>query len=162
MQPIRRFTKASIWPEAKMKNKELLRTIKFALFSASAGIIELGSFTLLNEFAKWPYWPCYLIALVLSVIWNFTLNRKFTFKSANNVPIAMLKVFAYYCVFTPVTTLLGNYLAETLGWNEYIVTILNMVLNFVTEYLYDKYVVFRGTIDTNDLAKKENVKEGKD
>ena len=142
-----------------MKNKELLRTIKFALFSASAGIIELGSFTLLNEFAKWPYWPCYLIALVLSVIWNFTLNRKFTFKSANNVPIAMLKVFAYYCVFTPVTTLLGNYLAETLGWNEYIVTILNMVLNFVTEYLYDKYVVFRGTIDTNDLAKKEASKE---
>lgn len=159
MQPIRRFTKASIWPEAKMKNKELLRTIKFALFSASAGIIELGSFTLLNEFAKWPYWPCYLIALVLSVIWNFTLNRKFTFKSANNVPIAMLKVFAYYCVFTPVTTLLGNYLAETLGWNEYIVTILNMVLNFVTEYLYDKYVVFRGSIDTNDLAKKEASKE---
>ena len=142
-----------------MKNKELLRTIKFALFSASAGIIELGSFTLLNEFAKWPYWPCYLIALVLSVIWNFTLNRKFTFKSANNVPVAMLKVFAYYCVFTPVTTLLGNYLAETAGWNEYLVTILNMVLNFVTEYLYDKYVVFRGTIDTNDLAKKEASKE---
>ena len=138
-----------------MKNKELLRTIKFALFSASAGIIELGSFTLLNEFVKWPYWPCYLIALVLSVIWNFTLNRKFTFKSANNVPIAMLKVFAYYCVFTPVTTVLGNYLAETLGWNEYVVTILNMVLNFVTEYLYDKYVVFKGSIDTNELAKKQ-------
>ncbi|MCQ2552495.1 MAG: GtrA family protein [Clostridia bacterium] len=143
----------------KEKNKELIRAIKFALFSASAGIIELGSFTLLNELTDWSYWPCYLIALVLSVIWNFTLNRKFTFKSANNVPIAMLKVFAYYCVFTPATTFLGNYLAETLLWNEYIVTILNMVLNFVTEFLYDKYVVFKDSIDTNDVAQKEAAKK---
>lgn len=130
-------------------NKELLRTIKFTLFSLSAGIIEIASFTLLNEFTNWSYWPCYLIALVLSVVWNFTLNRKFTFQSANNVPIAMAKVFAYYCVFTPVTTILGDYLAETLLWNEYVVTILNMTLNFVTEYLFDRYVVFKDSIDTN-------------
>ena len=142
-----------------MKNKqELWRAFKFLLFSASAGIIEIVSFALLNELTGWSYWPCYLIALILSVLWNFTLNRKFTFRSANNVPIAMLKVAAFYAVFTPASTLLGNYLAESLGWNEYLVTGINMALNFVTEYLYDTYVVFRGTIDTNDLAKKKQEK----
>ena len=138
-----------------MKNKELLRTIKFVLLSASAGIIELVVFTLLNELIKWPYWPCYLIALICSVVWNFTLNRRYTFQSANNVPLAMLKVFAYYCVFTPVTTILGNYLAEKCGWNEYLVTGLNMVLNLITEYLFDRFYVFKDSIDTNDLAKKK-------
>ena len=139
--------------------KEFWRAVKFLLFSVSAGVIEIVSFALLNELTPWSYWPCYLIALVLSVLWNFTLNRRFTFRSANNVPKAMLKVAAYYAVFTPLSTLLGNYLAETLGWNEYLVTAINMVLNFVTEYLFDTYVVFRGTIDTNDLAKKAAEKE---
>ena len=139
--------------------KEFWRAVKFLLFSISAGVIEIVSFALLNELTPWSYWPCYLIALVLSVLWNFTLNRRFTFRSANNVPKAMLKVAAYYAVFTPLSTLLGNYLAETLGWNEYLVTAINMVLNFVTEYLFDTFVVFRGTIDTNDLAKKAAEKE---
>ena len=139
--------------------KEFWRAVKFLLFSVSAGVIEIVSFALLNELTPWSYWPCYLIALVLSVLWNFTLNRRFTFRSANNVPKAMLKVAAYYAVFTPLSTLLGNYLAETQGWNEYLVTAINMVLNFVTEYLFDTYVVFRGTIDTNDLAKKAAEKE---
>ena len=101
------------------------------------------------------------IALVLSVIWNFTLNRRFTFRSANNVPVAMLKVAVYYAVFTPLSTLLEKYLTETVGWNEYLVTLINMVLNFVTEYLFDTFVVFRGAIDTNDLAKKEAERERK-
>ena len=92
------------------------------------------------------------------MLWNFTLNRRFTFRSANNVPVAMLKVAAYYAVFTPLSTMLGSWLADGLGWNEYLVTAINMALNFVTEYLYDTFVVFRGTIDTNDLAKKENEK----
>ena len=140
---------------ADKDNKELWRTIKFTLFSASAGLIEMGSFALLNELTSWSYWPCYLIALVLSVLWNFTLNRRYTFQSANNVPVAMLKVFAFYCVFTPLSTILGNYLAETLGWNEYIVTIINMVANFVLEYLYDRFFVFKNSLDTNDLAKKK-------
>ena len=141
--------------------KEFWRAVKFLLFSVSAGVIEIVSFTLLNELTPWSYWPCYLIALILSVLWNFTLNRKFTFRSANNVPVAMLKVAAYYAVFTPLSTWLGSYLADTLGWNEYLVTAINMVLNFVTEYLFDTYVVFRGTIDTNDLAKKQKEKEQK-
>jgi len=137
------------------KKKELIRTLKFVGFSLSAGAIEIVSFTLLNELLKLPYWPCYLIALVLSVLWNFTLNRKFTFQSANNVPVAMAKVFAYYCVFTPLSTILGNYLAETALWNEYLVTLLNMVLNFVTEYLYQRFYVFRDSIDTNEAARKQ-------
>ena len=119
-----------------MKNKELVRAIKFALFSASAGVIQLGSFTLLNELLHLPYWLSYLTALVLSVLWNFTLNRKFTFKSAANVPRAMLKVAAYYVVFTPLSTLLVKYLTDTCGWNEYLVTILNMLINFSTEFVY--------------------------
>ena len=130
------------------KKKEILRVVKFTLFSVSAGLIEIGSFTLLNEFTGWSYWPCYLIALVLSVLWNFTLNRKFTFKSAANVPVAMLKVALYYAVFTPLSTILGNYLAETLGWNECLVTGLNMVLNFVTEFLYQRFFVYGKSIDT--------------
>ena len=108
----------------------------------------MGSFALLNELTGWSYWPCYLIALVLSVLWNFTLNRKFTFKSAANVPVAMLKVLGYYAVFTPLSTLLGSYLADTLLWNEYLVTIINMLLNFSTEFLFQRFFVFGKSIDT--------------
>ena len=131
-----------------MTMNETWRFLKFVLFSASAGIIEMGSFALLNELMDWPYWPSYLIALVLSVLWNFTLNREFTFRSAANVPKAMLLVFAYYCVFTPATTWLGSYLADTLGWNEYLVTGINMLLNVTTEFLFQKFVVYRNQIDT--------------
>lgn len=141
------------------KRKETLRVVKFVIFSISAGVIEILAFTLLNELTDWPYWPCYLIALILSVIWNFTLNRKFTFKSVANVPVAMAKILAFYCVFTPVTTILGNYLAESLHWNEYIVTGINMGLNISTEYLYDRFVVFRKTLDTNNLAQRQREKE---
>ena len=128
--------------------KERIRIIKFVLFSISAGVIEFVSFAALEHFTNWQYWPKYLIALTLSVLWNFTLNREFTFKSANNVPVAMMKVACFYAVFTPVTTILGNYLAETKGWNDLIVTGLNMALNLITEYLYDRYFVFGKTIDT--------------
>lgn len=134
--------------------KEALRFLKFAIFSASAGLIELGCFTLLNEITAWNYWPCYLIALLLSVLWNFTLNRKFTFHAATNIPVAMLKVLAYYAVFTPLSTLLGDYLAETLQWNEYLVTILNMVINFVTEFLYQRFFVFGKSIDSDKSASR--------
>lgn len=128
--------------------KEFWRFVKFALFSASAGIIEIGVFALLNELTQWSYWPSYLIALLMSILWNFTLNRKFTFRSVANVPVAMLKVLGYYAVFVPVTTLLGDYLADTLHWNEYLVTGINMGLNFITEFLFQRYVVYGKTIDT--------------
>ena len=136
------------------KKAELLRSLKFLVFSVSAGIIEIVSFALLNELLGWPYWPCYLIALVLSVLWNFTLNRRYTFRSANNVPVAMAKVFLFYLVFTPASTLFGNWLAEGLLWNEYLVTGINMLLNFVLEFLYDRFFFFFCSIDTNEIAKK--------
>ena len=146
--------------EKKTKDRsELIRTVKFVLFSISAGAIELGSFTVMYEVLHWEYWVAYLIALVLSVVWNFTLNREFTFRSASNVPIAMLKVAAYYAVFTPVTTLLGKYLEGTCGWDGMVVTILNMLLNFVTEYLYQRFYVFGKSIDTNERAR---AKEGQE
>lgn len=131
------------------KTSEALRMVKFVLFSISAGAIQLGSFALMNELSAWNYWVCYLISLALSVVWNFTLNRKFTFKSAANVPAAMAKVLAYYAVFTPLSTLLGNFLAENLAWNEYLVTGINMLLNLSTEYLFQRYVVYGRNVDSN-------------
>ena len=129
--------------------KELLRAVKFLFFSISAGLIQIAVFTLLNEVVKLAYWPAYLIALVASVLYNFTINRKFTFHSAANVPVAMAKVFGYYCVFTPLSTLGGEYLTETLGWNEYLVLAISMLLNFVTEFLFTRFVVYRNQVDND-------------
>lgn len=129
------------------KKKEFIRAAKFVLFSISAGIIQVVSFTLMNEVFLWNYWVCYLTALVLSVVWNFTLNRKFTFQSANNVPIAMLKVAGFYLVFTPLSTWGGDALTA-LGWNEYLVLALSMLLNFALEFLFQRFVVFGASIDT--------------
>lgn len=131
------------------KKKEIIRTIKFTLFSISAGLIQTVSFTLLNELLHLEYWISYLIALILSVVWNFTLNRKFTFCSANNVPVAMLKVACYYAVFTPLSTWWTAVLTSAgFGWNEYLVLAITMLSNFVTEYLFDRFVVFGKSIDT--------------
>ena len=132
-----------------MKKKELIRSAKFVLFSISAGAIQLLSFTLLELLTKLPYWPCYLISLALSVVYNFTINRKFTFQSAANIPIAMLKVFAYYCVFTPMTTVVGNWLVEDMGWNAFLVEILSMALNFITEFLFTRFIVYGKDVDSS-------------
>ena len=131
----------------KKNTKEWIRVLKFVLFSASAGIIQMGSFTMLNEFTGWRSWPCYLISLLLSILWNFTFNRRFTFKSDANITRSMLLVLAFYAVFTPATTILGEWLAEGLHWNEYLVTAINMLLNLTLEYLYQRYVVYRNKID---------------
>ena len=139
-------------------NKETLRAIKFTLFSISAGVIQIVSFTLLNELSPLSEHISYLIALVLSVLWNFTFNRRYTFQSGGNVPKAMALVALFYCAFTPLSTWLEKTLVGA-GWNAYIVTVMNMLINFVTEYLYDKFVVFRRDTDTNDVARKKS--EGK-
>ena len=139
-------------------NKETLRAIKFTLFSISAGIIQIVSFTLLNELTPLSEHISYLIALVLSVLWNFTFNRRYTFQSAGNVPKAMALVALFYCVFTPLSTWLEKALVSA-GWNEYVVTVLNMIINFVTEFLYDKFVVFRNDTDTNEAAKRQGKAE---
>ena len=134
-----------------MNKKTAFQALKFTLFSASAGIIQIASFALFNEVFKWQYWPAYLTSLILSVLWNFTFNRQFTFKSAANVPVAMAKVFAFYLVFTPVSTILGN-MAEGSGVNEYLVLAVTMISNFVLEFLFCKFVVYRNQEDT--LEKK--------
>lgn len=129
------------------KKHEIIRIIKFTVISISAGLIQFGSFAILNELFKLKYWPSYLTSLILSIVWNFTINRKFTFKSANNVPVAMLKVFGYYAVFTPLSTWWGDQLTSN-NWNEYLVLGGTMVINFVTEFLFDRYFVFGKSIDT--------------
>ena len=129
--------------------KELLRSVKFTLFYISAGLIQVLSFTLMEEILHFDHWLSYLVSLVLSVLWNFTLNRKFTFHSANNVPIAMLQVALFYLVFTPLSTWWTAVLTgEGVGWNEYLVLAMTMIINFATEYLYDRFIVFGKSIDT--------------
>ena len=129
-----------------MKNLEW-QIIKFTLFSISAGVIQTVSFTLFNELLHWEYWLAYLLALVLSVVWNFTFNRRYTFKSAANIPVAMAKLFGFYAVFTPVSTYLGQ-LATNSGVNDYIVFVLTMLSNLVLEFLYCKLVVYRNQENT--------------
>ena len=137
------------------ERKELLRGIKFFLFSISAGVVQLSSFTLLNEVVGLEKeWVSYLIALCLSVVWNFTFNRRYTFQSANNVPKAMALAALFYVFFAPASVWLENFLIDGHGWNEYLVTLINMALNLVLEFPYQKFVVFRNSIDTNDLAKR--------
>ncbi|HOP57710.1 MAG TPA: GtrA family protein [Bacillota bacterium] len=154
------------------RKKELWRAFKFLLFSASAGLIEFGSFTLLNEVKwfdfldrlssfqylgteyTWHYAFCYLIALILSVLWNFTFNRRFTFKSANNINIAMLKVFVFYLFFTPASTLITYLLADQMGLNEYVVLIIVMISNLLLEFPYQRFFVFGKSLDTNAAAIK--------
>ncbi len=138
------------------KKKELLRVIKFTFFSISAGLIQFLVFTLLTELTQWTYWPCYLPSVLLSVLWNFTLNRRFTFQSAANVPVAMLKTLAFYAVFIPLSSILGEYLTEKLLWNDYLVQIINMLLNFVLEFLYQRYVVFRDSLDNRAAPPEQN------
>ena len=130
-----------------MKSKSIWQVIKFTLFSISAGVIQVASFTLFNELLKWQYWPAYLLSLVLSIVWNFTFNRRYTFKSAANVPVAMAKLFGFYLVFTPVSTWLGH-LAETVGINDYIILAVTMICNFVLEFLFCKLVVYRNQENT--------------
>ncbi len=137
----------------KTKKSEFLRALKFVLFSISAGLIQILTFTLLNELATLPYWPSYVISLVLSVIWNFTINRKYTFRTVENIPLAMAKVFGFYLIFTPLSTIFGNWLVS-IGWNEYIVLLINMVLNMVLEYLFYLFFVYKNKID-NALEKTE-------
>ena len=131
--------------------KQLWQAVKFTLFSVSAGVIQIGSFALLEIFIK-SYWVAYLVSLVLSIVWNFTLNRKFTFKSAANIPIAMAKVLGFYAVFTPLSTWLGH-VAERGGVNDFLILGITMLANFVLEFLFCKFVVYRGQEDT--LGKKD-------
>lgn len=132
-----------------MKKEPVLQMLKFTLFSISAGIIQVASFTVFNELLHWIYWPAYLTSLILSIIWNFTFNRRFTFKSAANIPIAMLKLFGFYLVFTPLSTWLGH-IAENAGVNDYIILALTMLSNFILEFLFSKFVIYKNQENTRN------------
>lgn len=138
-----------------IERKEKIRALKFTLFSISAGVIQEGTFLLMYNVLHWSWWPAYLISLVLSVVYNFTINRKYTFHSAANVPVAMLKIFAYYCVFTPVSVFGGRYLTDQCGWNGNLVQILMMLLNFVTEFLFTRFVVYGKQVDNDGTVPSE-------
>ena len=135
------------------KFKELIRVLMFTIVSISAAIVQAGTFALMNELCKWNYWLSYLISLLLSVLWNFTINRKVTFKSANNYKVAMLLVLLFYVVFTPVSTILGQ-LAENNNVNEYTILVVTMLSNFVLEFLYTRCIVYKNSCDT--AVRKEN------
>lgn len=144
--------------EQKITKKEtLIQVLKFVAFSMGAGIIQIVSYTIIHELTDCEHWKAYLPSLILSVLYNFTVNRKFTFKSATNVPVAMLKVALFYCVFTPVSLYLGH-LAEGAGVNNYIIEAVTMACNLLTEYLYCRFVVYRNSMNTNKLAEKEKEK----
>jgi putative flippase GtrA len=130
-----------------MRKSGFVQILKFTLFSISAGVIQIASFSLFNELLNFLYWPAYLISLVLSILWNFTVNRRFTFKSAANIPVAMAKVFGFYLVFTPLSTWLGV-VAEGSGVNEYIVLGVTMLSNFILEFLFCKFFVYKGQENT--------------
>lgn len=128
-------------------NESMIQAVKFFFFSVSAGVIQALSFTFLFEIIQFIYWPSYLLSLILSILWNYTLNRKYTFKSANNIPIAMAKVALFYIVFVPLSTWWGDALTK-IHWNEYLVLCLTMLTNLITEFLYTKYYVYRNSINT--------------
>lgn len=133
------------------KRDNMIQFLKFVLFSISAGVIQIITFTLLTTLTHLAYWPKYLIALIVSIVYNFTVNRRFTFKSAANIPTAMLKVLRYYCIFTPLSTGLGEKIASQ-GVNEYIILLGTMGTNLITEFLFTRFVVYKNSINTNDLA----------
>lgn len=144
--------------EQKLTKKEtIIQILKFVAFSMGAGIIQIVSYTIIHELTDCEHWKAYLPSLILSVLYNFTVNRRYTFKSANNVPVAMLKVALFYCVFTPVSLYLGQ-LAENAGVNNYIVEVVTMSCNLVTEYLFCRFVVYRNSMNTNKLAEKDKEK----
>jgi putative flippase GtrA len=148
--------------KSKSKKESFIELLKFVGFSISAGVIQILSFELLYDVINWKsWWACYLISIVLSVIWNFTFNRKFTFKSANNVPFAMVLVTIYYCAFIPVSVFGGNAL-EGIGWNGTLVTAIMMLLNFATEFLWDKFVVFNDPLTNKMLSKLKLKKKDKE
>ena len=140
------------------KKQNFLQGFKFLLFSASAGLIQFSTFALFFEVLHLPEWLSYLISLALSVIYNFTVNRKFTFKSAKNVPLAMMQVIGYYLVFTPLSTWWVDALTNA-HWNAYLVEIGTMVINLITEFSFYRFVVYRKHMFTNEAGQAELAKQ---
>lgn len=159
----------------KIKNKEFLRTLKYALIAVSAGVIQFVSSTVLKlildatglagqrmHFITDTETTAFIsetVGLVLSVLWNCTFNRKYTFKAANNIPVAMCLALVFYVPFYPFQiwymATVQNGLANIGIWGFIISLITCMIINGVLEFLWQRFVVFRKSLDTNNSAKKE-------
>ena len=143
--------------QEKLTGKENITQItKFLLFSISAGIIQVIVFSLMLELLHIPYWGSYLTALIASVIYNFTVNRRFTFKSINNIPLAMIQLGIYYAIFTPLSTWWGDALVG-IGWHDYLVLGLTMVANLVTEFCVSRFIIYRNSMNTRVSQTKEDI-----
>ncbi len=146
--------------QEKLSGKEnVTQVTKFVLFSISAGIIQVIVFTFMLELLHIPYWGSYLTALIASVIYNFTVNRRFTFKSANNIPLAMTQLGLYYVLFTPLSTWGGDVLVG-IGWPEYLVLGVTMVTNLVTEFCVNRFIIYRNSMNTRVINTTEHTPQG--
>lgn len=159
----------------KEKRKGVMQFIKYALCAASAGIIQIVLFSILQavipsngktihfivEDMDLVTFIATTVALCASILWNFTFNRKFTFKDAGNVPRAMILAFLFYVPFYPFQTwyvhTIKSLLVEAIGTDGagIIAEGSVMIINFALEFMWQKFVVFRKPKD-----KKENKTEG--
>lgn len=140
--------------------QQFFQFLKFLAFSLSAGVIQIVTFELLYTVIGWKsWWATYLISIILSVVWNFTFNRKFTFKAATNVPVSMVLALLFYVPFIPLSVFGGNAL-EGIGWNGTLVTLMMMVINFLGEFVWDKFIVFNEKV-VDKIVKKRKKEEDK-
>ena len=172
--------------ETDKKNSSVWQAVKYFLCAASAGLIQFVTFTILSTvFDKtgvtasmgkmWFFgemdkslFTATTIALGLSIIWNFTLNRKFTFKAANNVPLAMGLAFLFYVPFYPFQTwyvgAVTGAIRDAIGqpeatWPSIIAEGTVMLINGILEFCWQKFVVFRMPKGKDVMPEEENAEE---
>lgn len=155
------------------KKENFIQVLKYTLCAGSAGVIEAASFALLiwllgltvkdsqsftninflGSEMNWIQIVAQMVSLALSVVWNFTLNRKFTFQSNANVPKVLALAFAFYIPFYPASTLFVGWFAAYLTGAGAIVVAgylpkaLAMIANFVLEFVWQKFFVFRDKLE---------------
>lgn len=162
------------------KRKGVMQFIKYALCAASAGIIQIVLFSILQavipsngktihfivEDMDLVTFIATTVALCASILWNFTFNRKFTFKDAGNVPKAMILAFLFYVPFYPFQTwyvhTIKSLLVEAIGTDGagIIAEGTVMIINFALEFMWQKFVVFRKPKDKQENKTEENENSG--
>ena len=162
------------------KRKGVMQFIKYALCAASAGIIQIVLFSILQavipsngktihfivEDMDLVTFIATTVALCASILWNFTFNRKFTFKDAGNVPKAMILAFLFYVPFYPFQTwyvhTIKSLLVEAIGTDGagIIAEGTVMIINFALEFMWQKFVVFRKPKDKKENKTEENENSG--
>lgn len=165
----------------RAKRKGVVQFIKYALCAASAGIIQIVLFSILQtvlpkdmgnihfivEDMQLGTFIATTVALCASILWNFTFNRKFTFKDAGNVPLAMFLAFLFYVPFYPfqtwyvhtIKTLLSHHI--NVDGAGIIAEASVMAINFALEFIWQKFVVFRKPKDkkTATTQQEQNTAE---